>query len=176
MKAGALSQVANGPWLTEQSSEQPLKENNQYGHLISDKRYKNFVVRAKFKSIKGNSEFFFRTEKVNTTAAVKGYQAEVEPGNLIGSLYESGESGGRKWVVKSDPKLIQSIAKHGEWIQLEIVAMNDDITVSLNGVTVSQVLGDKKCSKEGHICLQLHAGNEMHVEYKDIAILELPEK
>ncbi len=47
------------------------------------------------------------------------------------------------------------------------------ITVSINGTTVTELLGDTKCLKNGHIALQLHGSMDMHVEFKDIAVLEL---
>ncbi len=71
------------------------------------------------------------------------------------------------------PKIIAKVVKHGDWNQITVTAIGDDITVSLNGVTVTELLGDTKCQKEGHIALQLHGGQDMHVEFKDIAILAL---
>jgi len=48
-----------------------------------------------------------------------------------------------------------------------------DLTVSLNGITVTELLTDTKCQKQGHITLQLHGSLDMHVEFKDIDIFEL---
>ena len=60
-----------------------------------------------------------------------------------------------------------------DWNQMTVTAIGDNITVSINGTTVTELLGDTKCLKNGHIALQLHGSMDMHVEFKDIAVLEL---
>ena len=112
-----------------------------------------------------------RTEKTKTRVSVKGFQAEVDNSPEVGGLYETSL---RAWVKKPDPKVIAKIVKKGAWTDLLVTAIGDDITVSLNGVLVTELLGDKKCLKEGHIALQLHGGQDMHVEFKDLAIIVLP--
>lgn len=146
------------------------KSEPRHGLLMTDQRFKNFIVRAKFKVTKGDSGFYFRVEKTDTKVSVRGFQAEVDNSKEVGGLYETAM---RAWVKKPDPKLIASVVKPGEWTDLVVTAVGNDITVSLNGVTVTELLGDEKCLKEGHIALQLHGGQDMHVQFKDIAILEL---
>ena len=143
----------------------------RHGLLVTDKRYKNFKVRAKFKVEKGDSGFYFRAEKTGTKVSVKGFQAEVDNSPEVGGLYETSM---RAWVKRPDPKVIKKIYKPGEWTDLLVTAIGDDLTVSLNGVTVTELLGDKKCLKEGHLALQLHGGQDMRVQFKDLAIMELP--
>ena len=138
---------------------------------MTDKRFKNFKVRARFKVTSGDSGFYFRVEKTNTHVSVRGFQAEVDNSREVGGLYETSM---RAWVRKPDPKLIARTVKPGEWTDLLVTAVGDDITVSLNGVKVTELLGDKKCLKEGHIALQLHGGQDMKVQFKDLTILELP--
>ncbi|MEM7314550.1 MAG: DUF1080 domain-containing protein [Planctomycetota bacterium] len=118
----------------------------------------------------GNSGLYFRAEETETNVAVRGFQAEVDRTSAVGGLYETAM---RAWVKKPEPELVEKTVQHGEWIQTVVTAIGDDITVSLNGKTVTELLGDKACLKRGHIALQLHGGMDMHVEFKDIAILEL---
>ena len=143
----------------------------RHGLLMTDKRFKNFRVRARFKVTSGDSGFYFRVEKTNTHVSVRGFQAEVDNSREVGGLYETSM---RAWVSKPDPKLIARTVKPGEWTDLLVTAVGDDITVSLNGVKVTELLGDKKCLKEGHIALQLHGGQDMRVQFKDLSIMELP--
>ena len=147
------------------------KSEKRHGLLVSDKRYANFILRAKFKVTSGDSGLYFRAEKTKTNVAIKGFQAEVDQSPQVGGLYETA---GRAWVISPDPKLIEKIVKHGEWTQILITASGKDITVSLNGVTVSKLPNDEKGRTEGHIALQLHGGMDMHVEFKDIDIFQLP--
>ncbi|BDS06640.1 hypothetical protein NT6N_16800 [Oceaniferula spumae] len=146
------------------------KSEKRHGLLVTDKTYKNFILRAKFKVTKGDSGLYFRVQKINNQVAVKGFQAEVDNSKQVGGLYETA---GRAWTKEPDPKLIAKVYYPGEWTQITVTAIGDDITVSLNGVVVTELLGDKKCLKQGHIALQLHSKQEMHVEFKDLAIFEL---
>ena len=163
---GGKWEVVDGTILGTSPRSEP-----RHGLLMTDKRFKNFRVRARFKVTSGDSGFYFRVEKTNTHVSVRGFQAEVDNSREVGGLYETSM---RAWVSKPDPKLIARTVKPGEWTDLLITAVGDDITVSLNGVRVTELLGDKKCLKEGHIALQLHGGQDMRVQFKDLSIMELP--
>lgn len=80
----------------------------------------------------------------------------------------------RGWVRKPEPSLIESIVSHGDWVTMTVTAIGDDITVSLNGVTVKELTEDQACLKKGHIALQLHGSMDMCAEFKDIVILAIP--
>ena len=163
---GGKWEVVDGTILGTSPRSEP-----RHGLLMTDKRFKNFRVRARFKVTSGDSGFYFRVEKTNTHVSVRGFQAEVDNSREVGGLYETSM---RAWVSKPDPKLIARTVKPGEWTDLLVTAVGDDITVFLNGVKVTELLGDKKCLKEGHIALQLHGGQDMKVQFKDLAIMELP--
>ena len=138
---------------------------------MTDKRFKNFRVRAKFKVTSGDSGFYFRVDKTNTHVSVRGFQAEVDNSKEVGGLYETSM---RAWVRKTDPTVISKLVKPGAWTDLLVSAIGDSITISLNGTRVTELLNDPKCLKEGHIALQLHGGQDMRVQFKDLAIQELP--
>ena len=42
----------------------------RHGMLMSDERYGDFVVRLKFKAVKGNSGLYFRTDKVKGSVSM----------------------------------------------------------------------------------------------------------
>lgn len=146
------------------------KSEPRHGLLVTDRQYSNFVLRAKFRVHQGNSGLYFRAEKTDTNVAIRGFQAEVDATSAVGGLYETSM---RAWVKQSDRNLTQKLVSHGDWVDIVVTAIDDDITVSLNGVMVTELLGDHDCLKTGHIALQLHGGTDMHVEFKDLAILEL---
>ncbi|MCR9202091.1 MAG: DUF1080 domain-containing protein [Planctomycetaceae bacterium] len=147
------------------------KSESRHGLLVSDEQYADFILRAKFRVTTGNSGLYFRSAETKTNVAIRGLQAEVDATEAVGGLYETAKRG---WVRKPAPQLISRIVSHGDWVEMVVTAIGDDMTVSLNGVTVTELLGDSLCQKSGHIALQLHGGMDMHVEFKDIAILELP--
>lgn len=143
----------------------------RHGLLMTNRRFRNFRVRAKFKVTSGDSGFYFRVEKTNTHVSVRGFQAEVDNSKEVGGLYETSM---RAWVRKPDPEVISKLVKPGTWTDLLVSAIGNNITVSLNGTRVTELLDDPKCLKEGHIALQLHGGQDMRVQFKDLAIQELP--
>ena len=163
---GGKWEVVDGTILGTSPRSEP-----RHGLLMTDKRFKNFRVRAKFKVTSGDSGFYFRVEKTNTHVSVRGFQAEVDNSKEVGGLYETSM---RAWVRKPDPTVISKLVKPGAWTDLLVSAIGDSITVSLNGTKVTELLNDPKCLKEGHIALQLHGGQDMRVQFKDLAIQELP--
>ena len=141
----------------------------RHGILLTDKQFSDFVVKAKFRVHKGDSGFYFRAARVKSAVSVNGFQVEVDTTQETGGLYETG---GRAWVNKPAAKAIKERGyKQGEWTDLELSAIGNHIIVKINGVVSSELKNDPG-RKRGHIGLQLHGGQDMHVEYKDLVIYE----
>ena len=145
-----------------------VRSERRHGLLVSDKQYSDFVVRATFRVIKGDSGFYFRSEKVKSNVGVNGFQAEIDNSKEVCGLYETG---GRGWTVRPKPETIKTIYKPGEWNQLSITACGRNVTVRLNGTVTAQLTNDKGRTR-GHFALQLHGGQDMEVMFKDIEIRE----
>jgi len=145
------------------------KTEKRHGLLVTDGVFGDFTVRLKFKTLKGNSGFYFRCEEVADNVGVHGFQAEVEPPpeTLSGGLYETG---GRGWVVKPDPAIIKRHFNQGGWNEMAVSALGRRIVVHLNNFKTAE-LADDPGRLQGHLALQLHAGDEMLVMYRDIEIL-----
>ena len=145
------------------------KGERRHGILLTDKQYSNFVVKAKFRVHSGDSGFYFRAERVKSAVSVHGFQVEVDTSQETGGLYETG---GRAWVHRPTAEVIKKRKyKKGEWTDLELSAIDRNIVVKINGVVSTELKNDKSRTR-GHIGLQLHGGQVMHVEYKDIVISE----
>ena len=145
------------------------KSERRHGILLTDKQYSNFVVKAKFRVHSGDSGFYFRAERVKSAVSVHGFQVEVDTSQETGGLYETG---GRAWVHRPTAEVIKKRKyQKGEWTDLELSAIDRNIVVKINGVISTELKNDKSRTK-GHIGLQLHGGQVMHVEYKDIVISE----
>ena len=142
------------------------KSEPRHGLLASTKTYADFSVRLKFRVIRGNSGFYFRSEKVDHAVGVFGFQAEVANAPDVAGLYETG---GRAWVAQPDPELIKKIYKPGEWNQMTVTAQGRHVVVELNG-TKTVELTDDPGRLEGHLALQLHGGQDMEVMFKDIEL------
>ena len=145
------------------------KSERRHGILLTDKQYSDFIVKAKFRVHSGDSGFYFRAERVKSAVSVNGFQVEVDTSQETGGLYETG---GRAWVHRPTAEVIKKRKyKKGEWTDLELSAIGGHIVVKINGVISTELKNDKGRTK-GHIGLQLHGGQKMHVEFKEIVILE----
>ena len=145
------------------------KSERRHGILLTDKQYSDFVVKAKFRVHSGDSGFYFRAERVKSAVSVNGFQVEVDTSQETGGL---DETGGRAWVHQPTAAVIKKRKyKKGEWTDLELSAIGGHIVVKINGVISTELKNDKS-RRKGHIGLQLHGGQVMHVEYKDILISE----
>jgi len=149
---------------TSQASEK------RHGLLISDKTYDDFEVRLKFKVAAGDSGFYFRATPVDHVVGIRGFQAEVDTTYETGGLYETL---GRAWVKKPDAEQMKKLYKPGEWTDMTVKAVGNNITVYLNGEKVTELKNDEKGATQGHFALQLHGGMKMDVSYKDLAIREI---
>ena len=149
------------------------KNERRHGILLTDREFSDFVVKAKFRVIDGNSGFYFRAERVKSRVSVRGFQVEVDKTQNTGGLYETG---GRGWVHRPTAEVIKKrLYKPGEWTDLELSAIGGHIVVKINGVVSSELKKETRHLR-GHIGLQLHGGQNMHVEFREIAILEVQEK
>lgn len=139
----------------------------RHGVLLTDRKFKDFVLRLKFRVLEGNSGLYFRVDRVPSDLSVHGFQIEVDKTQDTGGLYETG---GRGWVGKPSAEAIKARNyKPGKWSKLELSAQGRNIVVHINGIKSIELTNDPGRLK-GHIGLQLHGGQEMHVEYKDIEI------
>jgi hypothetical protein len=140
----------------------------RHGVLISEQSYTNFEVRLEYLAVAGNSGFYFRSEPKDHVVSIAGFQAEIDAtGKNCGGLYETL---GRKWVVTPD-KSIQAF-KPGEWNSMTVRAVENHITITLNGVTTADLPNDTG-RPAGHFGFQLHGGQEMNISFRNILIKEL---
>ena len=161
--------IGTGTWTIEDGAIVGRKEakDGEFGHLVTDKVFKDFAVRVKYKAAKGNSGLYFRIEEKGASG-VSGFQAEIDPTKDAGGLYETN---GRAWVVQPKPEDVKTWYKPGEWNAMDVTAVGRRLLVHVNGRKSAEVLNDPGRT-EGRLALQLHGGNDMDVRFKDIEILE----
>jgi hypothetical protein len=147
------------------------KSEKEFGHLVSDVVYRDFTVRLQFRSLEGDSGFYFRSEEKGELG-MAGLQAQIEPKNDVGGLYDSD---GRGWVSRPKPEEVAKRFKPGEWNDLTVSARGTRITVHLNGWKISELPKDEKGRVEGRFGLQLHGSQALNVQFRAIEILSDPE-
>jgi len=136
--------------------------------LCTEKTFGDFILRLEFKSLVGNSGLYFRVDK-GGYAGVLGFQAEVDPQNNVGGIYETA---GRQWVAQPKPEEVKKWLKPKDWNELAVVALGRRVVVELNGRVTADLKNDPGRT-EGHIALQLHGGQDMDVWFKDVELLEI---
>jgi hypothetical protein len=141
------------------------KTEKEFGHLVTDKVYKDFTARLKFKALKGNSGFYFRIEEKGASG-VSGFQAEIDAQHDVGGLYETN---GRAWVRKPSADEVTKWFKPGEWNQMTVSAHGGHIVVTVNGIKSAE-LTDDPGRAEGRIALQAHANLDCDLWFKDLQI------
>lgn len=163
--------IGGGDWKIEgkELHGTSAKAEPKHGHLVTKQSYTDFVVRLQYKALKGNSGLYFRVAEVPGDVGVKGFQAEIDPANDVGGLYETN---GRGWVVKPKPEDVKKWNKGGEWNDLAVVAVGDRVVVCVNGKRTA-VLHKDAGRSEGLIALQLHGGQDMDVRFRNIEVLKL---
>lgn len=163
--------IGQGEWTVEDGmivGRHTAKQD--YGHLVTDKSYRDFTIRLKFKCLKGNSGLYFRIAvDPKAFSGVSGFQAEIDPRKDIGGLYETN---GRAWVVQPTPEQVKSWFKPDDWNDMTVSAHGGHIVVTINGKTSAEVKDDKGKWREGPFALQVHAGQEGLVYFKDIEVKE----
>jgi hypothetical protein len=144
----------------------------EYGYLGTEKTYVNFEMRGRFKAEgDGNSGIFYHSKIDGTT--IQGVQVEVDPHTKMhtGGLYESGQ-GGRQWLTWPSPAAEQAM-KVGDWNEVRFTVDGSHIVTYVNGVLAVDFTDPKPHYSDGIIALQLHAGGEGKMRFKDLSIREI---
>ncbi len=142
-------------------------DEKRHSILLSNEPYSNFTVRVVFKAIRGGSGLYFRVKKVPGDVTVNGVQAEIDPVEKTGDLYETGRT---VWVAKPDAEALKKWYKPDDWNALTVSAHGKRIVVHLNGQKTAELDNDPGRT-EGYLGLQLHGGLDMHVEFKSLELL-----
>jgi hypothetical protein len=168
---------ANGDekWVVEQGTILGESAANKYGYLTTEKTYRNFDLRLKFKGeADGNSGLFLHSRITGIDPAhgpdIEGMQVEVDPspGKHTGGLYESA---GREWVAMPTAEAEKAL-KPGEWNDLEVSVHGNRIITHVNGVKVADFTDPLPKFTDGVIGLQIHTGGGVKVRWKEIYIKE----
>jgi hypothetical protein len=162
-------------WIAERGIILSESTANKYGYLTTEKTYRDFDLRLKFKpAAAGNSGVFFHSHITGIDPQhgpdIEGMQVEVDPsvGNHTGGLYESG---GRGWVMMPTAEGEKAL-KPGEWNDLEASVHGNHVVTRLNGVKISDFTDAAPKFTDGVIGLQIHTGGGVKMLWKDIYINE----
>jgi len=141
--------------------------------LATTKTYGDFILRFQIKLVgnKGNTGVQFRSKRVPNSHEVAGYQADFAPG-WHGKLYDEA----RRNKVLAGPKdeELKKVLKPDDWNDYEVRAEGNKVALTLNGLkTVEYTEADEKIARSGVIATQIHGGEAMEVQFRNIRLKEL---
>ena len=158
--------VENGEILAESGAK-------KYGYLTTEKTYRDFLLRVKFKCDgKGNYGVFLRSRIIGEGEYgpdIEGTQVEVDPERDTGGIYESG---GRQWIAQNTAESARAF-KQGEWNELEIAIEGRHVVTRLNGIQIVDFRDPAPRFFDGVIGLQLHTGGGAKIHWKDIYLQDI---
>lgn len=165
------TKYGNETWIVQNGEILGEAVTKAYGYLGTEKTYKNFEFKGKFKAEgTGNSGIFYHStiDGVN----IRGVQVEVDPnpGKHTGGLYETG---GREWVVFPN-EVAEKALKVGDWNEVHFSVVNNYIVTYINGIKAVDFTDPKPKFADGIIALQLHSGGEGKMRFKELYIREIP--
>jgi hypothetical protein len=167
------TKVGNESWTVENGIIHGKGLTPAYGYLETDKDYKDFQLSLRFKCVgDGNSGVFFHTGfKPGSVDTTQGMQFEIDCTMMhhTGGVY--GEDG-RGWVVWPAPEN-EGVVRMGEWNDYLVEVVGNHYKSRLNGVPMVDFTDPNPGSFDGRIALQLHAGGQGNMEFKDLWIRDL---
>jgi len=191
--------VEDGAITGRTTKEHPAQGNNFL--IWTNGTVSDFELRLSYKIVPNNDKGFANSgiqyrSKDFGNFVVGGYQADFEAGQTYsGILYEERMDGilaqrGQKTVVKTvegktkvevvgslgKSEDIQAKIKDKDWNDYVVIAKGNHLEHFINGVPTIDVIDERtggKAAKEGLLALQLHAGDPMTVQFKNIRIKSL---
>jgi type 1 glutamine amidotransferase len=169
-----------------------VTENN---FLVWKDEVEDFELRFKFKLEGGNSGLYYHARKRPTDQAkgeaLVGTQADFDAtGRWTGVIMEYTlrevlaergqkvliETNGTKRLIATlgDPQKLLELVKTNAWNDYTVVARGGQVKLSINGMTMSELDDrDPKRLVRGWLGLQVHTGEPMRVQFKDIYLRRL---
>lgn len=165
--------IGHESWTVENGLIHGKGLTQDYGYLQTEKSYKDFQLSLRFKcETNGNSGVFFHTAfKPGTADVTQGMQFEIDCTMMHHTAGVYAEDG-RGWVVWPAPEN-EGVVRMGDWNDYLVEAIGNRYRSRLNGVQMVDFTDPKPTSSDGAIALQLHAGGQGNMEFKDIWIRDL---
>ena len=155
---------------------------------------KDFELKLEFRMNSTNSGIQYRSVELPDVAkwVLKGYQADIDFNNqYTGQLYEErgrgflalrgqaayiadGQKPGAVGTLESGD-VLKGYIKQNDWNQVHIIARGNTLIHIINGHVMSVFVDDdqKNRAMSGLLGFQLHAGDPMKVEFRNIWIKQL---
>jgi|GEM_PF-450440 len=152
----------------------PASKRNTF--LVTEKNYKDFIFTCEFKwDVNGNSGIMVRAE-LGEKGSVRGPQVEFDSDSerrWTGGIYGEGLPTAWKYSLsREDQEPARSAVKLDSWNTLIVECKGGVYRTWINGVPIAD-LNWPEWDKAGFFGLQIHAGKQGQVRWRNIKIKEL---
>ncbi len=159
-----LPENNNSNWIAKDGTLYVKSSADKKGSILwTEKKYTNFIVSADFMMGDGivDSGIFLRSENDQIQIGISGSLKR----DLTGSPYLPK----LRYPVEAN---VKDILKLKDWNTMKIKVVDKTYTVWLNGIEV-MTYSSEAIPASGPIGIQLHPGNEMSINYRNIQVAEL---
>ncbi len=166
--------VGQETWVVEDGVIHAKGVSKAYGYLATEKSYKDFHLSLRFLCVgPGNSGVYLHSRFKEGTVDILGLQVEIDRhiGRHTAGIY--GDD--RGWMAWPAPEN-ETVIKPLDWNDMTILLEGNRIRTRLNGVDMVDFTNPKPVYTDGVIALQLHAGGEGEMKFKDIWIRDLTKR
>ena len=176
--------------ITGQTTKDKMLEANTF-IIWREGELADFELKIEYRT-NGNSGIQYRSFEVEDKKwVIGGYQADMDNGDdwsglLYGEKFRNilskrGEKvviseDGKREIVGSvgDSQKLQSHIKKEEWNEYHVIAKGNHFSQRINGVLMSELIDKDKIARvSGLLALQLHTGQPMKVQFRNIRVKHL---
>jgi hypothetical protein len=152
-------------WTVENGLLKVKNEPTKKGSILwTEKKYENFIIQVDFKMGEGrvDSGIFLKSELNQIQIGISGSLKR----DMTGSPYIIGK------MYPKEATKVKDILKTNDWNTMKVKVVGNSYQVWLNGIEVMDYTTES-IPESGPIGLQLHPGNEMSIDYKNLYIAKL---
>lgn len=179
--------VENGTIVAQTTAENPLRQNTFL--IWRGGKPADFELKLEYRITGGNSGIQYRSAELeNSDFAMKGYQSDIDATlRYAGMIYEERGRGflaPRGQVNYRGPSVSGTLASLGtsnelretlktnDWNEIHIIARGNTLIQIYNGRMMSMLIDDDTAGRamEGLIGLQVHTGEPMKIEFRNIRL------
>ncbi|MDT8300077.1 MAG: DUF1080 domain-containing protein [Sedimentisphaerales bacterium] len=179
--------VENGVIVAQTTAENPLRQNTFL--IWRGGKPADFELKLEYRITGGNSGIQYRSAELeNSDFAMKGYQSDIDATlRYAGMIYEERGRGflaPRSQVNYRGPSVSGTLASLGtsdelkeaikinDWNEIHIIARGNTLIQIYNGRMMSMLIDDDIAGRamEGLIGLQVHTGEPMKIEFRNIRL------
>ncbi|MHC4639357.1 MAG: 3-keto-disaccharide hydrolase [Planctomycetota bacterium] len=179
--------VEKGTIVAQTTAENPLRQNTFL--IWRGGKPADFELKLEYRITGGNSGIQYRSAELeNSDFAMRGYQADIDATlRYAGMIYEERGRGflaPRSQVNYRGPSVSGTLASLGtsnelretiktdDWNEIHIIARGNTLIQIYNGRMMSMLIDDDTAGRamEGLIGLQIHTGEPMKIEFRNIRL------